>query len=265
MSESRWYVAVDGEKRGPISSQDLRKLVKIKRLKPTDLLWKEGFSDWVEAGTVQGLFTASPPPRQEPARKVVRQKSPAITSVEDEEWLPKKSGKSKAKNRKKKRVRVDLDAKVVHVGHAGFWIRFAALIADALLLFLIAAATVLPLRLFIIVFLPGRALSREFCTNLANIVFGITSVLLLMFYDVLQETSDSQASLGKTWFGLKVMDQDENPLDRSTSLIRHFSKYLSLLTLGIGYLLAGITKEKLALHDMIAGTCVVKAPPKTLE
>lgn len=44
MSESKWYVAIDGKQRGPISSLDLRKLVKLKRLKPSDLLWKEGLS-----------------------------------------------------------------------------------------------------------------------------------------------------------------------------------------------------------------------------
>ena len=42
------------------------------------------------------------------------------------------------------------------------------------------------------------------------------------------------------------------------------AKWLQVGTV-LGYLLAGITKDKLALHDMIAGTCVVKAPPKTQE
>jgi uncharacterized RDD family membrane protein YckC len=39
---------------------------------------------------------------------------------------------------------------------------------------------------------------------------------------------------------------------------RYFAKILSSLTLFIGYLMAGFTEKKQALHDMIAGTLVLR-------
>jgi uncharacterized RDD family membrane protein YckC len=39
---------------------------------------------------------------------------------------------------------------------------------------------------------------------------------------------------------------------------RHFAKYLSSFTLGIGYIMAGIDDEKRALHDRICNTRVIK-------
>jgi RDD family len=39
---------------------------------------------------------------------------------------------------------------------------------------------------------------------------------------------------------------------------RYFAKILSALTLGIGYLMVGWTKQKRGLHDFIAGTLVTR-------
>src|SRR5260221_678202 len=47
------------------------------------------------------------------------------------------------------------------------------------------------------------------------------------------------------------------------ALGRFFAKYISSLTLGIGFIRAGFTERKQGLHDMIAGTLVVRSnePP----
>ena len=39
---------------------------------------------------------------------------------------------------------------------------------------------------------------------------------------------------------------------------RHFAKYLSSMILFIGYIMAGFTERKQALHDIIASTVVVR-------
>jgi len=273
MSESKWYVAIDGKQRGPISSLDLRKLVKLKRLKPSDLLWKEGLSDWVEAGSIQGLFapvssskrhSKSPPaggrkhPRPQDEEEPLDEEE-TDDEVEDEEppeQAPRK--KSKRKKKKKKKVRVNLEDRIAHSGPAGFWVRVAACISDLLILSVIVATTIVPLRLIIVIFFPGKILSPEICLILGNIFFGISTFLLLLFYDVWQEASENQSTMGKSWFGLKVIDSEGDRLTKSAAIARNLAKYVSILTLGIGFMMAGITKKKLALHDMIAGTQVVR-------
>ena len=47
-------------------------------------------------------------------------------------------------------------------------------------------------------------------------------------------------------------------LDFVKALIRNVSKIVSTVILLVGYLLAAFTEKKQALHDMIAGTLVVK-------
>lgn len=51
-SNQEWYLARDGEQFGPISDAEMAKLVELGHLKPTDLLWREGFPDWRPAMVV---------------------------------------------------------------------------------------------------------------------------------------------------------------------------------------------------------------------
>ena len=69
-----WYYSVDGDRQGPVSAADLKKLAEAGSLKATDLVWKDGMADWAQAKTVKGLFgggsAANPTPAraEEPAR-----------------------------------------------------------------------------------------------------------------------------------------------------------------------------------------------------
>lgn len=48
----QWFIARDGRQHGPVSDVELRKLVELAHLKPTDLVWRQGFSDWRTAASV---------------------------------------------------------------------------------------------------------------------------------------------------------------------------------------------------------------------
>jgi uncharacterized RDD family membrane protein YckC len=59
--------------------------------------------------------------------------------------------------------------------------------------------------------------------------------------------------------GLKVIDLYGNRISFARATGRHFAKYISGVILGIGYIMAGFTERKQALHDMIAGTLVIRS------
>jgi len=138
---------------------------------------------------------------------------------------------------------------------AGFWIRFIAVIIDAILI----QVVVFPVRMMLHVSshlagsalgVPGAGLAGFF-----TIVPGFTMAVSWL-YESLMESSAQQATLGKLIFGLKVTDLAGNRISFARATGRHFAKILSGLILLIGFIMAGFTERKQALHDMIAGTLV---------
>ena len=67
-----------------------------------------------------------------------------------------------------------------------------------------------------------------------------------------------QATIGKMALGIIVTDMNGAKLTLSKAFVRNLSRILSNLTMLIGYIIAAFTEKKQALHDIIAGTIVVK-------
>lgn len=84
-------------------------------------------------------------------------------------------------------------------------------------------------------------------------------LLVLLIYLILMEGSRYQASLGKIALGLKVVDTDGKRLTFLRAAGRNVSKLLSVVTFFIGFMMAGWTNKKQALHDMVAGCLVIRA------
>lgn len=90
------------------------------------------------------------------------------------------------------------------------------------------------------------------------IFFG--SYLVSWLYYALMESSERQATVGKMALGLQVTDNELHPLTFARASGRFFSKLVSYATFCIGFLMAGWTERKQALHDKIAGTLVIRKP-----
>jgi hypothetical protein len=64
-----WYCEIDGRQFGPMDAARLKRLAAAGKLRPTDLVWREGMQKKKPAQTVKGLFQdsggSSPPPPQE--------------------------------------------------------------------------------------------------------------------------------------------------------------------------------------------------------
>ena len=93
-------------------------------------------------------------------------------------------------------------------------------------------------------------------------VAGFTGVGLSLcaswLYFALMESSEMQATVGKMALGLYVTDLEGRRVSFGKATARFFGKILSTMTLGIGYIMAGFTVRKQALHDLIAGCLVLR-------
>ena len=66
-------------------------------------------------------------------------------------------------------------------------------------------------------------------------------------------------TIGKWATGLRIEQMDGRDLSVVRALLRHLIGYpLSFLTLGLGFLVAAFNAQGRALHDLVAGTVVVR-------
>ena len=153
------------------------------------------------------------------------------------------------------------------VKYAGFWLRFVAYLIDDIILSAIGFVISLPFIGSII--FSGIALSdmdnskEKTFMGIAGIVgivllLAITLTVVSWLYFALMESSKQQATLGKMALSLKVTDMEGNKVTFARATGRYFGKIISNMIFMIGYILAGLTEKKQALHDMIAGCLVIR-------
>ncbi len=138
--------------------------------------------------------------------------------------------------------------------YAGFFVRLAAYLIDTLLL---SACLFFP---NIIVWAAGLSSPDNFFTQDLLFSFSLWDIikyLLISCYFVLL-TYFSGATLGKKALRLQVVTKDGSRLTFINALYREtLGKYLSSIILYIGYILAGVDKEKRGLHDILCDTRVI--------
>jgi uncharacterized RDD family membrane protein YckC len=87
---------------------------------------------------------------------------------------------------------------------------------------------------------------------------GWVVALCVTFLNFVILTGLRGQTLGKWATGLRIVRLDGKPLSFLSSLVRHVVGYpVSLITLGLGFLLAVFNAQGRALHDILAGTVVV--------
>jgi hypothetical protein len=59
---AEWYYVKDGNREGPVDSNQLKKMAADGNLLPEDQVWRDGMEEWVAARSIKGLFAAAPPP-----------------------------------------------------------------------------------------------------------------------------------------------------------------------------------------------------------
>lgn len=145
------------------------------------------------------------------------------------------------------------------VTYAGFWLRLVAYIIDAIILGMAGVIAFFPLfRANIHAFTTQNP--WEVYTSMSRPLFAIRLLALMLswIYYASMESSSWQATLGKKILGLRVTDLAGNRITFARASGRFFGKILSGMILGIGFLMAGFTARKQALHDILAGCLVLR-------
>ena len=127
--------------------------------------------------------------------------------------------------------------------YAGFWRRVGATLIDSILIGVVGGILV--------------AILAAISDGAAIVGYIILFIGQYVYYAVM-ESSSYQATVGKIALGIKVTDTAGRPLGFGRALGRNVAKILSALILYIGFLMAAFTERKQALHDIVAGTLVVK-------
>ena len=154
--------------------------------------------------------------------------------------------------------------------YAGFWMRFLAVVIDALIVSVVTGPVTMIIQMAaglhggLLNGDPGNLGPANLALLAGSLALSFTiSIAAHALYDAGLTSSSKQATVGKMVFRMKVTDMEGRRISFVRALGRHFAKYLSGLMLFIGYLIQPFTAKRQALHDLIVGTLVLRevGPP----
>jgi uncharacterized RDD family membrane protein YckC len=136
---------------------------------------------------------------------------------------------------------------------ATFWWRLLAYLIDSVLISLL-------ISIFASGYLLATIAAMEPDTTEAKIVrlkFNLVIFVISAIYNSVCEATPMRGSIGKKLCKLVVVDADGRGLSLGRALVRNFTKFLSSIVLGIGYLNILWSEHRQAWHDQIAKTYVI--------
>jgi uncharacterized RDD family membrane protein YckC len=152
--------------------------------------------------------------------------------------------------------------------YAGFWLRFVAWLIDSALVSIVLGALCIPLAMMTGIGAGLRGFHPEREPDPALIVAFVSSLWIFILiavagawlYYAYCESSEWQATPGKKVLNLVVTDLEGNRVSFGRASGRYFARLVTnLIPAFIGYIMAGFTERKQALHDMIASCLVLRA------
>ena len=133
--------------------------------------------------------------------------------------------------------------------YAGFWKRFAASVIDSIITTIGSFAILFTYSIFM--------LAGGMQESTVLVMVYILGLIIGWLYFALMESSPKQGTLGKMFLEIKVTDLNGSRIDFGKATGRYFGKFISLIFLGIGFIMVAFTKKQQGLHDMLADCLVV--------
>jgi uncharacterized RDD family membrane protein YckC len=268
-----WFYVQNGAQAGPVDDAQLDELARAGTVSADSLVWREGMANWEPYRTARGGTAAAAPPAfpslatpEAAARPVAG--IPAAGGracaqcglIFPESDVVTLAGQYVCANCKPVALQRMREGTWMSGSrrYAGFWIRFAALFIDGLIVSVVFYAVAIPLGFGVL----GTNLGND--PSMADLgvmmsflaIWTLVSLAANMAYHVFFLTKYS-ATPGKLLLGLKVIRSDGGPISLGRAIGRFFANMLSMIVMYIGYLMAAFDGEKRALHDHICDTRVV--------
>ena len=229
---SAWYYVDAGHNRqGPVSAEDLAVAFRQGRVNRDTLVWRDGLPQW--APLERHLAELPPPPPAIPLPGAEPGPGPATLVPEG-----------------------DATGSMDDVVDAGFVRRLGAYLIDSMLVGSVYYVVLMIGMVALAIVAAGQDFKDDgFLVGMA-LVYLVYPVLSLGYYAGM-ESSKLQATVGKLALGIKVVDGQGRRLGFGRATARWAGSIVSYLILYIGFFMAGWTRRKQALHDLMAGTFVV--------
>jgi uncharacterized RDD family membrane protein YckC len=256
-----WFYAFNGRQAGPVSETELAELARTGVVLPETLVWKAGMGGWAAYSSV-----APPPPLPDEPPPVPEE---APSSYEEMRFCSSCGNRfpvselaffgdsavcAICKPAYVQRLAQGMTSTTVQrFEYAGFWIRVVAAMIDGVILSMVRYAITVPLG-FEGFFSPGRpGIWYSAYWGPGPGIGFLTGIAYYVYF-----WTQQGATPGKMALGLKVVTPEGNLISMGQAIGRYFANYLDILTLGIGYMMAGWDDQKRALHDRLCDTRVIR-------
>lgn len=268
---TQWYYSdYERNRLGPVAARDLADLHEAGQLQPDTLVWHEGLPQWKPwrelmnhalneaAGRTNPVVEAvplsagvNPYAMAEPQIAATATAAASLSSgVNPYAFAEPQSPYAPPRATLYNAGDYVAGGEVVY---AGFWKRFAAYFIDTFVLGIVFGI------LGVVLGVAGAMTSGGDPSSAITtfVVFYVFEIAAMAVYFAWMHSSSKQATLGKMAVGIKVTDDDGQTITFWRGIGRFFATIISSLILCIGYIMAGFTERKRALHDMLASTLVV--------
>jgi uncharacterized RDD family membrane protein YckC len=260
----KWYYVDQGQQAGPVDDAKLDELFRNAVIQPDTLVWCEGMANWMPYSQARNPAGAAPAPAAPPpaAYAAAASGEAPVEAVCSEcgRIFPKdnmiRHGEAyvcagcKPVFMQKLAEGAKLNTGTLNC--AGFWIRFAAVFLDGIVLWIVSVAIRLASGMNV-----SQAVGIEAANNLTlHWILTFIQFALGISYETFM-IGKYGATLGKMACKIEVVTADGGKVSYLRAFGRYFAKLLSYMICLIGYIMAGFDGQKRALHDHICNTRVV--------
>jgi uncharacterized RDD family membrane protein YckC len=250
-----WYYVDAGQQAGPVDDAQLDELQRAGRIQSDTLVWHEGMANWqpYSAAKSPGLRLATSAPSvgsaAEPATEGVCAECNRIFPTDDMIRHGNVLICADCKPIFMQKLAEGASLHTAALSYAGFWIRFAAIFLDWIILSVVSIGIAMVAELGSVGMEPTVALALRIVLSLVQLAIGVTYETVMI--------GKYGATLGKMACKIRVVTADGGRVSYLRAFGRYFAKILSYLICLIGYIMAAFDSEKRALHDHICSTRVV--------
>ena len=243
-----YFIQRDGERLGPFDEATILRDRERGLLRDEDLIWAEGLDDWVPVSAVFAELGKSPV-------------MPASLELQPLEATPDADPGSEERG-----YRVASEDPMADIGpagafafeYAGFWVRFGAVVIDAVIISLVMAGLGFCVVLGWQLVAPQAAAEKLTPGSIPVLMMNFIALVIPWLYYAGLEGGRRNATLGKRAFNLEVrFAHDLEPFGFLIGTARYAVSIVSAIPLLIGYLIQPFTPRKQALHDLATGTVVI--------